>query len=444
MSFIKNIKIELIFFIIIAFSIFLPINIDNEIHQFFLTISNSFSNIYLKDFFVKITELGNSIWYFGISILLLLFFYTTKRVNLIKIEKLENKINFFISSIVYLISIGLITQILKHIFGRARPNHFDFTGGDNFDFFTFESNFHSFPSGHSSTIFMVFFILVGILPKLKHFFLILTFIVAISRVVVGAHFLSDVIAGALLSLIVYKSLNRLFYLYDEKYIIKEVVLKKNTELIYSFIILSTLAIFLSVSPSGDLYVASLFYYGDSQFLLQAYNILSIIFRKILLPIIIIYILFFPILGKFINIEKIYFGYKFSYNEIVLIWFSQISVILIFVNLVLKNMWGRSRPGDITEFGGTDVFTPWYKLGKLCDTNCSFVSGDSSVGFAIIVLYFITKKNLYLYLSFLLGSTLGLIRILAGGHFLSDVVFSGIFVILLNLIIIQIYKRYYEQ
>jgi membrane-associated PAP2 superfamily phosphatase len=32
---------------------------------------------------------------------------------------------------------------------------------------------------------------------------------------------------------------------------------------------------------------------------------------------------------------------------------------ILANLILKEHWGRSRPIDVTEFGGTDRFTPWW-------------------------------------------------------------------------------------
>ena len=98
-----------------------------------------------------------------------------------------------------------------------------------------------------------------------------------------------------------------------------------------------------------------------------------------------------------------------------------------VNVLLKNLWGRTRPNDIFQFGGTDTFTPWYKFGDVCVSNCSFVSGDASVGFALIVFYFITKKIFYIYLSVACGLCLGMIRIIAGGHFFSDVVFSQIVV-----------------
>ena len=155
-------------------------------------------------------------------------------------------------------------------------------------------------------------------------------------------------------------------------------------------------------------------------------------------------LIFPILSRVSIIKKIFISYKFSIKEIFLIWFSQIFTVVIFVNLVLKNLWGRARPGDIIQFDGQDLYTPWYQISNICETNCSFVSGDSSVGFSIIILFLITKKILFLYLSIFLGFSLGLIRMMAGGHFFSDVLFAGFFVIILNLIIYQLYKKFYEN
>jgi lipid A 4'-phosphatase len=108
------------------------------------------------------------------------------------------------------------------------------------------------------------------------------------------------------------------------------------------------------------------------------------------------------------------------------------------------MWGRARPNDVLPFGGAENFTPWYKIGDSCLTNCSFVSGDSSVGFLLIVFYFITKKNIYLYLSLVFGSFLGLIRIIAGGHFFSDIVFSQIVVTISVLVSFILYKKLYDK
>ena len=68
-----------------------------------------------------------------------------------KTKSAKNLSNFFISSFVYILTVGVVTQIIKHVVGRPRPNHTDFEDIFSFKYFTMESNFHSFPSGHSST-----------------------------------------------------------------------------------------------------------------------------------------------------------------------------------------------------------------------------------------------------------------------------------------------------
>ena len=141
---------------------------------------------------------------------------------------------------------------------------------------------------------------------------------------------------------------------------------------------------------------------------------------------------------------IFFGYKFYFREIIFIWLSGIITLIIFVNVFMKDMWGRVRPNDIFQFGGDGYFTPWFVFGDSCFSNCSFVSGDASVGFMLVLFYFITKKNIYCYLSLLLGSVLGFVRIIAGGHFFSDVVFSQVTVIVSLSACYVVYNKIYGK
>jgi undecaprenyl-diphosphatase len=66
----------------------------------------------------------------------------------------------------------------------------------------------SFPSGHSTTAFAVALSLGSFYPEILPVLLLLAANVAISRVIVGMHFLSDVIVGsgtgALLGYIAYR------------------------------------------------------------------------------------------------------------------------------------------------------------------------------------------------------------------------------------------------
>ncbi len=444
MSLFKNIRIELLFLLVISLNVFISFNLDLGLYNYFKDFNKSLNSVYLKEFFVDITRLGSSSWYFAISVIGFGVVYLNNRLEFIKIEKQKNISNFFVSSFFYILVVGVVTQVLKHIVGRPRPNHTNFEDTFGFNFFTFDSSFHSFPSGHSSTIFIICFILVATFPKLKYFFYFLASVVALSRVVVGAHFFTDIVAGAILALISFKFINTILEKKYAQYKFSNLLPEDNSE-IYNYVLFLVIScVFITSGPSIDLYISGLFYYGSQQFALQSFDLTSIFFRDILLPLILIYILILPIVGRFAKIDKIFFNYKFSIKEIVLLWGSQIIGLLIFVNLILKNLWGRARPNDILQLGGKETFSPWFEITNACETNCSFVSGDASVGFSIIILYLITKKIIFLYASAFAGLVLGLIRIMAGGHFLSDIFFAGFIIVILNIVLFELYKKYYAK
>ncbi|AIF80613.1 hypothetical protein I862_00240 [endosymbiont of Acanthamoeba sp. UWC8] len=103
---------------------------------------------------------------------------------------------------------------------------------------------------------------------------------------------------------------------------------------------------------------------------------------------------------------------------------------IVVNMVFKENFGRARPIQVENFGGTAKFTPAFVIANQCNTNCSFVSGHASIGFVFFAFAFINKgrkRMMYNVLAISLGSIFGLGRIIQGAHFLSDVIFSGFFV-----------------
>ena len=105
-----------------------------------------------------------------------------------------------------------------------------------------------------------------------------------------------------------------------------------------------------------------------------------------------------------------------------------------VNEVFKNHFGRSRPDNIKEFGGKHEFTKPLTISRSCKKNCSFSSGHASMGYYFTSLsYLFIKKHktfkLTFSLFFLFGSLVGLMRIMQGRHFLSDVIFSALITIL---------------
>src|SRR5262245_46948223 len=103
------------------------------------------------------------------------------------------------------------------------------------------------------------------------------------------------------------------------------------------------------------------------------------------------------------------------------------------NVILKDQWGRPRPIEVTEFGGPLKFVPWWDPRGGCARNCSFVAGEPSGAFWTLAPAALTPPHwraLAYGAALAFGIALGLVRAAAGGHFISDVVFAGVFMFLL--------------
>jgi lipid A 4'-phosphatase len=101
------------------------------------------------------------------------------------------------------------------------------------------------------------------------------------------------------------------------------------------------------------------------------------------------------------------------------------------NTVLKDHWGRARPYQTTDFGGMRQFTPAPLPAEQCERNCAFVSGHAALGFSLVsfalLLPFGWRRGAAIAGVLAFGTLVGLGRIAAGRHFLSDVVFAGLIV-----------------
>lgn len=102
--------------------------------------------------------------------------------------------------------------------------------------------------------------------------------------------------------------------------------------------------------------------------------------------------------------------------------------------VLKDHWGRPRPRQVIEFGGTQPFHPIYEphftLGP--DQYKSFPCGHCTMGFYFIGFIFLGKRlnNRILFwsgviLTLGLGIVLSITRMGQGGHFFSDTAASAL-------------------
>lgn len=207
----------------------------------------------------------------------------------------------------------------------------------------------------------------------------------------------------------------------------------NTSLIYTTIIIfAILSVFFILFPKVDLQIANYFYNTELGFLYKKNIIIQLLYKSI------------PLITKiFAAACLFYMSYLYiKYKKFKLIlnssafflFFSAIIGPGFIVNTVLKDNFGRARPEKIIEFNGSKKFTEAFVITDQCKKNCSFSSGHAAMGFYFTAIAYTTSAlyftRIYL-LGIIFGTLVGLSRIIMGGHFASDVVISGLIVLLLN-------------
>jgi membrane-associated phospholipid phosphatase len=99
--------------------------------------------------------------------------------------------------------------------------------------------------------------------------------------------------------------------------------------------------------------------------------------------------------------------------------------------VLKDHWGRARPSQIEAFGGTRQFTPAPLPASQCERNCAFVSGHAALAFSVVSFALLLpsgrRRRFAIAAALGFGGLVGVVRMAAGAHFLSDVVYAGLIV-----------------
>lgn len=101
--------------------------------------------------------------------------------------------------------------------------------------------------------------------------------------------------------------------------------------------------------------------------------------------------------------------------------------IVLSNIVFKGYWGRPRPVTVTQFEGKLNFMPWWDPRGACPKNCSFFSGEGVTAFwtyAPAALAPPQWRPLAYVAATAFGLATGGLRMAFGGHFTTDVLFSG--------------------
>ena len=153
-----------------------------------------------RDFFRAITDLGRSNWML-IPTATVIGFAVLLRRNHIGFRNAAGYGLIIQAASFAFVSIGgagLIASLCKNILGRARPKFYEELGHFHFSFFAFDADHASLPSGHSTSIFAFATVVAILVPRARVFVYTIAVWVAFSRVLIGVHYFTDAVLGAIL------------------------------------------------------------------------------------------------------------------------------------------------------------------------------------------------------------------------------------------------------
>lgn len=146
----------------------------------------------------EIIRIGNQVTKLGVGLT-----YFIALPVLVLITKFLFKNDLWCRRFIFLFSgiliASLICEVIKFTVGRTRPILLYTKKLYGFYFFHSGAPYHSFPSGHSTLIMALMLGLALLFSRYWVIFLLIALLVGASRLVVSAHYLSDVIAGLYLS-----------------------------------------------------------------------------------------------------------------------------------------------------------------------------------------------------------------------------------------------------
>lgn len=133
------------------------------------------------------TDVGKAPFYLAVSALAFLLFRYRFRNRL-----RANQAGFVFAAVAVS---GIVADIVKIVAARPRPKLYFSDGSYGFEMFRLGHDFTSFPSGHATTVGALTAALVMLFPRFRVPIVAVGAAAAATRVIVDAHYLSDVLFG---------------------------------------------------------------------------------------------------------------------------------------------------------------------------------------------------------------------------------------------------------
>ena len=185
-------------------------------------------------------------------------------------------------------------------------------------------------------------------------------------------------------------------------------------------------------PKIDILISD-FFFLNQQFISEKYTAIKSLrtylkYLMIIFPIICLILLFCDLINRKQKVR----GLLKKRTRLALLGFIVGPIIGcgVIANLYFKENWGRARPVNIQEFGGTKIFSYPFVKSDQCVRNCSWISGETSAAFSFFVGTIILRNHYFIFFNFILGFLVFFCRLSMGGHFFSDNIFAALFMLYL--------------
>lgn len=186
-----------------------------------------------------------------------------------------------------------------------------------------------------------------------------------------------------------------------------------------------LAVLFVAFPQLDLAASTLFYRGDGHWALNREDLwLAIPYRGLprlgqglLVALLLLWLGSFRAHWPKLRARRVTFGFLLA---------AALAGPILLVDATLKEYSGRARPFNVEAFGGSKRFTPAFIPTDQCEKNCSFVSGHVATAAFIMAFGWLgapAVRRRWLLASLAFAGYLAWVRMVPGGHFLSDTLFA---------------------
>lgn len=196
---------------LIIFTCLITLGIAYYIDPILYPITRNLPSI-ISDIFQIVTRFGDAFYAVPLVLLILVIDY------LIYSKSLTAIIDILFKTLISMLLGSVVINFGKIAIGRARPKLFDSLGTFSFNPFEFGYEFASMPSGHTMTWAILAFSMALYFVNFRYLWILSAILVATSRIILGAHYLSDVFFSLVLSyLIVLLGHSRLCETYIESW-----------------------------------------------------------------------------------------------------------------------------------------------------------------------------------------------------------------------------------